>query len=276
VLALALFLVPLPSWTNAQGVVAVPEQSMVRAATEGFVTRVVAQPGQRVRRGEPLIETADPMLAMRARVLEAQKSELEARFQSENVDRRVRAQMTLDQMKSIDTELARSRERLRDLTLLSPADGEFALAVAGDLPGKFVKHGEPVAHVVAGSGLTVRVAVTQQQVDLVRGATRRVTLRLAENLAEAQDSRILREVPRASDRLPSAALTQAGGGEAPLDPSTAGEGKSLNTHFEFELALPGSAMLGGRAYVRFDHPPASLAVQVWRWAQQIFLQRLAV
>src|SRR4051812_3140272 len=92
VLALVLFLVPLPSWTNAQGVVAVPEQSMVRAATEGFVTRVVVQPGQRVRRGEPLIETADPMLAMRTRMLEAQKSELEARFQSENVDRRVRAQ----------------------------------------------------------------------------------------------------------------------------------------------------------------------------------------
>jgi putative peptide zinc metalloprotease protein len=276
VLVIVLFLVPVPSWTNAQGVVAVPEQSMVRAATEGFVTRLVAQPGQRVRRGEPLIETADPMLAMRTRVLEAQKSELEARFQSENVDRRVRAQMTLDQMKSVDAELARSRERLQELTLLSPTDGEFALAVAGDLPGKFVKHGEPVAHVVAGSGLTVRVAVTQQQVDLVRGATRRVTLRLAENLAEAQASRILREVPRASDKLPSAALTQAGGGEAPLDPTAGGEGKSLNTHFEFELELPGNAMLGGRAYVRFDHPPASLAAQAWRWAQQLFLQRLAV
>jgi putative peptide zinc metalloprotease protein len=275
VLVIVLFLVPVPSWTNAQGVVAVPEQSMVRAATEGFVTRLVAQPGQRVRRGEPLIETDDPTLAMRTRVLEAQKSELEARFQSENVDRRVRAQMTLDQMKSVDADLARARERAADLVMLSPADGEFALAVAGDLPGKFVKHGEPVAHVVAGSGLTVRVAVTQQQVDLVRGATRRVTLRLAENLAETQASRILREVPRASDRLPSAALTQAGGGEAALDPTT-GEGKALNTHFEFELELPGNAMLGGRAYVRFDHPPASLAAQAWRWAQQLFLQRLAV
>jgi len=274
-LAVLLFFVPLPSWTNVQGVVAVPEQAMVRAATEGFVTRVVAQPGQHVRRGEALIETSDPTLAMRTRVLEAQKSELEARFQSENVDRRVRAQMTLDQMKSVDAELARSRERLRELTLVSPADGEFALAVAGDLPGKYVKHGEAVAHVVAGSGLTVRVAVTQQQVDLVREATRRVTLRLAEDLADELPSRILREVPRASDRLPSPALTQVGGGEAALDP-TAGEGKSLNTHFEFELELPRNAMLGGRVYVRFDHPPASLARQAWRWAQQLFLQRLAV
>jgi len=272
----ALVLVPVPSWTNAQGVVAVPEQATVRAATEGFVTRVVAHPGQRVRRGEALIETADPALFARTRVLEAQKSELEARFQSENVDKRVRAQMTADQMKSIEAELARSRERLRELTLVSPADGEFALAVAGDLPGRFLKHGEAVAHVVADSGLTVRVAVTQQQVDLVRAATRRVSLRLAEDLAEELPSRIVREVPRASDKLPSPALTQAGGGEAALDPSAANEGKTLATHFEFELELPRRAMLGGRAYVRFDHPPASLAAQAWRWARQVFLQRLAV
>ncbi len=276
VLFVLLFVVPVPSWTNAQGVVAVPEQSMVRAGSDGFVTKVIAQPGQRVRRGDPLVETADPMLVMRVRMLEAQKSELEARFQAENVDRRVRAQITLDQMKMLDADLARTRERAGDLVMLSPSDGEFALAVAGDLPGRFVRHGEPVAHVVAGSGRTVRVAIPQQQVDLVRGGTRRVSLRLAENLAEALPSRILREVPRASDRLPSAALSQAGGGEAALDPGAGGEMKTLLTHFEFELELGQPAMLGGRVYVRFDHPPASVGAQVWRWAQQMFLQRLAV
>jgi len=278
VLALLLFAVPVSSWTNAQGVVAVPEQSMVRAGTDGFVVRVIARPGQQVRRGDPLIETYDPMILMRARVLEAQKGELEARYQMENVDRRVKAQMTADQLKTLDAELLRTRERAGELTLLSPSDGEFALAVAGDLPGKFVRHGEPVAHVVAGSGRTVRVSIPQQQVDLVRGASRRVSLRLAEDLSQALPSRILREVPRATDRAPSAALTQAGGGEAAIDPSSGGENniKTLNTHFEFELELPRQAMLGGRVYVRFDHPPASLGAQVWRWAQQLFLQRLAV
>jgi putative peptide zinc metalloprotease protein len=103
-----------------------------------------------------------------------------------------------------------------------------------------------------------------------------VTLRLAEDLAEAVPSRIVREVPRASDRPPSAALTQAGGGEAALDPTASGEAKTLHTQFEFELELTRPARLGGRVYVRFDHPPASVGAQAWRWAQQLFLQRLAV
>ena len=276
----ALFLVPLPSWTNAQGVVSVPEQAMVRAGSEGFVRRVLARPGAPVRKGDALVEAEDPLLAARTRVLEAQKNELEARYQMERVDRLVRSQMTLDQLKTVDAELGRARERVSELVMRSPADGVFALASAQqDLPGRFVKHGEPIGHVVAGSGMTARVLVAQQSVDLVRGATRGVNLKLAERLAETVPSRVLRELPRASDRLPSAALSQQGGGDVALDPTASGaEMKALQTYFEFELELPQDrpVMLGGRVYVRFEHAPESAARQSWRWLQQLFLQRLAV
>ena len=270
--------VPVPSWTNAQGVVSVPEQTMIRAGADGFVTRVLVRAGQQVHKGEPLVEAADPVLASRERVLEGQKSELEARYQLERIDRLVRAQMTLDQLKSVDAELARARERMRELVMRSPADGVLALASDQDLPGRYLKHGEALGHVVAGSGLTVRVVVPQQSVDLVRGHTERVTLKLAERLEDTLPSRILREVPRASDRLPSAALSQAGGGDVPLDPTSASEPRTLQTYFEFELELPQErqVLLGGRVYVRFDHPSESIAAQGWRALQQLFLKRLAV
>jgi len=274
-----LFLVPLPSWTNAQGVVAVPEQTMIRAGSEGFVMKVLAVPGERVRRGEALVQAGDPVLESRARVLEAHKAELEAKYQSERGERLVRAQMTLDQLKGVEAELLRTRERLNDLVMKSPADGVLALSAAQDLPGRYLKHGEAIGHVVAGAGLTARVVVPQQSVDLVRGRTERVTVKLAERLAETLPSRVLREVPRASDKLPSTALSQAGGGEAAIDPTSAGnEMRTLQTFFEFELELPPErpAMLGGRVYVRFDHRKESAAAQLWRWTQQLFLQRLAV
>jgi hypothetical protein len=35
-------------------------------------------------------------------------------------------------------------------------------------------------------------------------------------------------------------------------------------------------MLGGRAYVRFEHAAESIAAQAWRWLRQQFLQRLAL
>jgi putative peptide zinc metalloprotease protein len=154
----------------------------------------------------------------------------------------------------------------------------FALSAAEDLPGRYLKQGEPIGHVVADARLTARVVVPQQSVDLVRGRTERVSVKLAERLEETIASRILREVPRASDRLPSPALSQAGGGEAALDPRSGMEGKAMQTYFEFEVELPQDRpfLLGGRAYVRFDHGTESLAVQIWRWLRQLFLLRLAV
>jgi putative peptide zinc metalloprotease protein len=277
-LVAGLGLAPAPSWTTAQGVVALPEQTVVRAGSEGFVQRVVARPGEAVRRGEPLVELADPLLEARLRVLRAQLDELQARYQLERIDRLVRAQITQDQMKGVAADLARARERRDELVMRSPADGVFALAAAQDLPGRFLKPGEPVGHVVAGGGMTVRAIVPQQAVHLVRERTERVELQLAERIGTVYASRIVREVPRAIDRLPSQALSQMGGGEVALDPSAPGGAKTLQSHFEFELALPPGrpVLLGGRVYVRFEHVPEPLAAQLWRWLQQLFLQRLAV
>jgi putative peptide zinc metalloprotease protein len=122
------------------------------------------------------------------------------------------------------------------------------------------------------------VVVPQESVDMVRGHTERVRVKLAERLEETIASRIVREVPRASDRLPSAALTQAGGGDAALDPRAGTESRTLQTYFEFEVALPPDRpfRLGGRAYVRFEHGAESVAAQVWRRLRQMFLVRLAV
>jgi putative peptide zinc metalloprotease protein len=277
-LGVVLFLVPAPSWTNAQGVVSIPEHLTVRAGADGFVQRVLVAPGTAVRRGEPLVDVADPVLEARLRVLQARVGELEARYQSERVDKLVRAQMTLDQLQAAEAESARARERADDLVMRSPADGIFALSAEQDLPGRLVKQGEQVGYVVADARMTARVVVPQQSVDQVRARTERLSVKLAERLAETIPARIMREVPRASDRLPSPALSQAGGGEVALDPSAGAEMKTLQTHFEFEVELPADrrVMLGGRAYVRFDHGREPVARQVWRWLRQQFLQRLAV
>ena len=52
VVMLVLFALPFPVWTRTEGVLWVPEQSVLRAATEGFVARVEATPGAEVRAGD--------------------------------------------------------------------------------------------------------------------------------------------------------------------------------------------------------------------------------
>ena len=279
VLALALFalvfVLPVPSWTNAQGVVWVPEQGAVRTGADGFVRRVLVEPGQKVDRGDPLIEAEDPALTVKVRAMEGQKSELEARYQAEFATRLVKAQQTLDQLRSVEADLARAREREADLVARSPADGVFTVPSPQDLPGRYVKKGELLAYVVPQSTLMARVVVPQQSAMLVRHHTERVLVKLIEQVEDTIPARIVREVPAASDRLPSLALAQAGGGEVALDPASTREPKTLQRHFEFEIELPSAraAGIGERVYVRFEHGTETIADQVWRSVRQLFLRQ---
>jgi putative peptide zinc metalloprotease protein len=275
VLFALVFLLPVPMWTNAQGVIWAPEQAAVRTGADGFVRRVLVEPGQRVARGEPLIEAEDPALTMRVRSLEGQKAELEARYQAELVNRLARAQQTLDQLKAVNADLERARERAGDLVARSTSDGIFTVPSPQDLPGRFVKKGDALGYVVPESTLIARVLVPQQSVALVRQRTRRVLVKLVEHIEDTIPARIVREVPGASDRLPSLALSQAGGGELVLDPMSSREPKTLQKQFEFEIELPyaRAAGLGERIYVRFEHGTETIADQVWRSVRQLFLRQ---
>ncbi|TAK46506.1 MAG: PqqD family peptide modification chaperone [Betaproteobacteria bacterium] len=272
------FLVPVPVWTNAQGVTWMPEQSAVRAGADGHLVRVIARPGTPVRRGDALVEIADPVIPPQVQMLEAQKTELEARYQAERQDNQTQAQQTLDQIESVAASLARMRERAAELVVRSPEDGVFIVPTAQDLPDRFVRHGEPIGYVIAEARSTARVLVPQDSIDLVRSRTQQVRAKLAENLQDVVAARVLREVPAASDRLPNPALSQAGGGVVALDPQAARDMKALRTHFEFEIELLAAppAGRGGRVYVRFEHGTEPIAQQLYRSVRQLFLRRFTV
>jgi putative peptide zinc metalloprotease protein len=277
-LVILVFGVPVPAWTNAEGVIWVPEQAVVRAGANGFVARVVAQPGSQVRQGDALIETVDPMLPLNIRALEAQKQELQTRYQAERIDNLVRSQITLEQLKSVDADLDRAKEKAGELIVRSPADGVFVVTAPQDLPDRFLKQGEQIGYVLTAATATARVLVPQQSVDMVRKHTEGVRVKLAERLMDTLPATIRRELPGASDRLPSMALAQAGGGKVALDPSRGDVPKTLQTHFEFELELPTvrPVGIGGRVYVRFEHQAQTVAAQVYRSLRQLFLERFAL
>ena len=277
-LVILVFGVPVPAWTNAEGVIWVPEQAVVRAGANGFVARVLAQPGSQVHRGDALIETVDPMLPLNISALQAQKQELQSRYQAERIESLVRAMLTLEQLKSVDADLDRARERATELIVRSPADGVFVVPTPQDLPDRFLKQGEQIGYVLTDATATARVLVPQQSVDMVRKNTEGVRVKLAERLMETVPATIRRELPGASDRLPSMALAQAGGGKVALDPSRSDVPKTLQTHFEFELELPAvrPVGIGGRVYVRFEHEAQTVAAQVYRSLRQLFLERFAV
>jgi putative peptide zinc metalloprotease protein len=280
VAALALiFAVPLPMRTTAEGVVWLPDESFVRAGSDGFVGRVVAQPGAWVKPGDPLIETNDIELVTDMKVLGAKVVELDARHRQYAVDDRVKAEMVEEERRFAQQNFERARERTAELTIKAKAEGEFVLPKAPDMPGRFVKKGELLAHVVNVDAIIVRAIVSQQDIDLVRNVTRRVDVRLVEHLDAPVRGALKRVVPSATDQLPSPALGTQGGGHVAVDPSDKDGRKTLEKYFQVDVELPAEDRklhVGGRVYVRFDHGWEPLGFQWYRRARQLFLSRFNV
>lgn len=283
--AIALFVVvllgwlPAPSSTRAEGVIWAPEEAQVRSTVDGFITRVAVKPGQQVRRGDLLIECEDPELAARTRVLQAQLDELEARYNASIVSKRVQADMINEQKAHLVAALELAFKRQAELEVRSPSDGVFVMADVPNAPGKFTQRGEVLAYVTNNAATSVRVVVAQSAENLVSQRTKKVEVRPAGSVGQPFEAQIKREVPAATDELPSMTLSLQGGGKIGLDPNKPGDGKALEKLFVLDLDLSAGAptnYIGGRIYVRFQHQPEPLADQWYREARRVFLKRFNV
>lgn len=279
VLLAGIALVPVPYRTGAEGVVWIPEESMVRAGTEGFVDKIIAEPGARVEAGMPLFTLTNPPMATQERITASYVEELEAkRIQYLSSDP-VKAAMTRDELRQAHERLSRIRSEVAELTVRSRVAGTFIVPTPEDLPLRFVKKGELLGYIVDVERMTIRAAVSQTIIDLVRSRTNGAEVRLSDRVTEVVTADIKRIVPGGSEQLPARQLGTAGGGKIATDPTDRQGMTALQKVFQVDLEIPSRSepvKLGGRAYVRFDHGWAPLAVQWYFQIRQIFLSRFNV
>jgi putative peptide zinc metalloprotease protein len=271
--------VPVPYRTVTEGVVWIPEEALVRAGAEGFVERVVVTPGRRVRRGDVLIVLRDPEVRARVEVLGARVRELRARYDEQQPVSAVRAAIVMEELRYAQEDLARASERASELTIRSGTDGTFVVVTPEDLPGRFVKKGEQLGHVVELGTVTIRTVVPQSAIDLIRFHSRQVEVRLAERLPDVVRGEVRRLVPGASEQLPTSALGSEGGGQIVVDPRDPKGVTATQKVFQMDVELIAASSrlnVGGRAYVRFDHGWEPLAVQWYLAVRQLFLSRFSV
>jgi putative peptide zinc metalloprotease protein len=274
-----LFGLPIPLHTRSQGVIWLPERCQVRVGAEGFVTDVLAEPHSVVQIGEPLIRTRDAPIEARVRALEAERRELRLRVLALSQENRVQTEIAQEQLADTEAALARAREQASEELIRSPTEGVFVVAGGGDLVGRHVGQGEVVAHVVDLAAATARVVVSQEEVALLRERTEAAWVRLAHDLGTVLPARITRQVPAATDRLPTRALGTAGGGRFAVDPTDPDGLRTTQRIFQFDLSLPEDAAIrvaGQRVYVRFDHGAEPLAGRAYRVLRRLFLRQLGV
>ena len=219
-------------------------------------------------------ERLNALLSYRVHILEADMREAEARYHALRTTEPVQAAIVADELATIREDLALARARLADLTVRSRVAGNVLLEQPRDLVNQFVRNGDLIGYVTDLSNGRVRVAVTQENVGLIRERTNAVWVRLAENSNEIVKANVSRAVPAAMDRLPSPVLGTAGGGPVPVDPADSDGVRTLDSVFHIELEIPTAVpRIGGRAYVRFDHGAEPLAWQTYRRVRQLFLRQ---
>jgi putative peptide zinc metalloprotease protein len=273
---LMLFIVPVPLWTSAQGVVWLPEQSAVRAGADCEVVALLSPTGHSVAKDAPLIRGSDPFVETEIRIHRAQLNTLYAKYRALPMEKRVKRKILMDKITLAQANLRQAEEKREKLVVRSPQQGKFILLDERNLIGRFIKKGELLGYIVSDRGLTVRAVVKQDDIGLVRKRTTGVAVRLAEQPATTLKARIARIVPAADFNLPSAALGTAGGGEIPVDPTDPKGLRALSTVFQIDISLPESIEnppIGGRAYVRLEHGSMPLIRQAYRRLRQLILRK---
>ena len=279
VLGVVLTVLPVPYRTQAEGVVWLPEQAIVRAGAPGFIRRLEAAPGSVVEPGTLLVLSVDPALDAQVRLLQARVDELEASFAAEFVADRARAEIVREQLEHERAQFERALERARGLQVSAATRGRFTLLHPSDLPGRHLRQGEVMGYVIGDEPPVVRVALDQASVESVASATRAVQLRLAGAPEVALEGRILRQVPSGRGEVSSLALASGGGGRIATDPRDPQGRRTLERVFELDVGFevpPGTLPFGQRVNLRFEHPPEPLASQAWRALRRLFLRHFSV
>ncbi len=270
---------PMPLRTHAEGVVWVPENGELRAAANGFVERLLADPETPVKAGDLILAMSEPVLSAEVEQLRARLRRFEVQYATLMFEERAQAAALREDMAREQVALLRAEEKLASLLVVAAVPGVLKLARAEDLPERFVKKGELLGYLLSGPPHLVRVVVTQDDIALVRDRLTAVEVKITDRLAQTFPARVLREVPGGHDQLPNKALALTGGGPHATDPRDTNGLKSLQRLFQFDLALPeeiGHLEVGTRVYVRFRHHAEPLGEQWARRLRQLFLARFNV
>jgi putative peptide zinc metalloprotease protein len=275
---LALFALPIPSNTASDGIVWLPDESMVRLDTDCFVSSVEVESGAMVREGSVLMACDDPDLRAEREILEARVGALRLKYRGLGLREQIERRLVADEIAAAETELARIRERIDALTVTSPVRGTFVRMEDGFLPGRFYGKGEALGFVLADPYLTVKAALRQEDVDLV-SRHRSVSVRFAGAPEVEHRAALLRQVPAATRRLPSAALGTAGGGSLAVDPQDP-EGRMVREDvYLVDLALQSAEiprLVGLRAHVLFRHGSTVIADLLSRKVRLLFMRHINV
>ncbi|MCK4827971.1 efflux RND transporter periplasmic adaptor subunit, partial [bacterium] len=282
-LTVILFIFPFPLITVAQGVIWLPENSNIRADTDGFITNIFVDTDSTIIKGEKIAVLEDPLLQTREKILKAQLQDLNAQHKASWGNDRVQTKVIKEQIQSLQASIKQTNAEIQSLVIRSPGNGKIVIPNANDLSGKYLKKGDFIAYIVPSFSITGRVVIQQKDMGLIENINK-VDVMLSGDMSTTIPASIQRIMPKIHHHLPNAALGTSGGGNLSIDPLDKTGLKSLEKVQQIEIVLNTDNKLnadltpyiGKRIYVRLDHGTSPLVKQWYKSLQQLFLRRFSV
>lgn len=280
VLAALVFIVPLPVWTNATGVVWLPDQAIVRASQNGHLERWFTQAGQPVKTGEALFVLDNPDIEKNYQLQQARVDEAQAKWMAQQYTNLSQADGLKRQLEQEQNILKQHIDKRKSLLVRAELGGQLIVDKARDKQNQFFKKGELIGYVFDPQNFLLRVVITQSDVGLFTEKPPTVRVKISGLLDQRYSTHIIRVFPGGTDELPSPALSTVHGGSIPTSPNDEKSTKSIERVFVVDLHLPPELQhnfyMGQRVYVKFDHGGETLFQQIYRRIRQLFLSHFNV
>ena len=274
-------LVSVPDRSYVEGVVEPVQVAVVHAAADGFL-RSHLPSGSDVRPdGPPLIECVNPGLEAEARQWEAQRRELAAR-RSLATTKDVALVQTLDeQILAVDDKIRDVQRRLGELAVHAPFAGQWLWPQLDLQQGAFLRRGDPIGVAVTPDNMIIRAVAGQEVAGVLSiEADRQVEMRVNGRPDALVVGTITQFLPAGQERVPSPALTYAGGGSVAVSADDQKGTKTAERVFEIRIAPdPESCvrlLAGQRVIIRFENRSKPLLEQWKRSLLQLIQRRSKV
>ncbi|MBB3169701.1 site-2 protease family protein [Simiduia aestuariiviva] len=280
-----LFLLPMPYSYTTDGVVWPDESRRIYASESGFVAFIERSDSDQVTHEDLLFGLENHELKDSAALLEAQLQEARARVRSAYADRTKSLQLAAE-MQRFEEELDSVKSALANTQKYAPASGQLVYQKRPFERDQFIRRGELIGYVIdnkdakadAAMPLSVRTALPEYQADVVLDRLQGVVVRKAVDRSTTLSAALDTVVPRVSKVLPSAILTETGGGSIVIDPSSTEEIRAVENYITLDVAVTSGKLLRvhERVYIKFQLSPEPLG---WRWyreLRQVFIEQLDV
>jgi putative peptide zinc metalloprotease protein len=273
-----IFVKPFEHSSYAEGMVVIPRDAHVRSGVNGFVVQVSVENGQWVKPGDTLFRLENHELSARIRIIEARKTELEARYSSSLQDDRLQADIHKIELQALRAEFDELQRQSNELDVISNTDGRFAMLQPSDTTGRYVAKGDVLGYVIDLKRVEARVVITQSQLDQIRHKTRYIEVRLTSEPNRILRGELLQSVPLAIKQLPARMLGSQAGGRIPVDARDPTGLKTIEPVFQLDIGLPVRSRgdyLGQSLVVRFVHLREPVAQRIFGLLRGQILKRFS-